>query len=92
MSRYKDSGSVVGANTGTAFEWPGGKTALVTQLSAGTGIVKLQYQAPTNASWVDCSAGRTASGFEYLDLPEGNYRVNVAAATTGRITLHSVPR
>jgi hypothetical protein len=76
MASAVDLASNAGTGAGASNNWPGGKTAVV---SEGTlTAVDLEVEGP-NGGWVVCQSLDTTP-FVVLDLPEGNYRVNV---TTG---------
>jgi hypothetical protein len=73
--------------TTAAFPLKGGRYVMNVTATFGGGTVKLEMLAGDGASWVTPMniAGNansfTAAGSQALDLPAGQYRVNVATAT-----------
>lgn len=67
--------------TGSGVSFRGGKAIFMVE-ATGTGTNKLQIQSP-NSTWIDVpnASFTTTTGFISLDLPPGQYRVNVATFT-----------
>lgn len=73
----------------------GGKYAMVIIATYGGGTVKLQYLGPDGTTWLDVGTSTTftaaPAGIITVDLPPGQYRLNIATSTGVYVTLCRVP-
>lgn len=80
-----------GTATTEAFRLLGGKYALTVN-ATGAGSVKVQNLSVDGSTYVDVSAGITATtGFAILDLPPGTYKIAIATFTAVYVSLTPIP-
>lgn len=80
------------AATSAAKSWPGGKGTFMVVATFGAGSVALQYLASDNVTWLTPTGGSlTANGMFNFELPPGQIRALVAAATAVYAHAASIP-
>lgn len=80
--------------TTSAFALRGGRYMCAASATWGGGTVKLQVLGPDDSTYLDLPTGTsfTANGTAAaLDLPPGQYRVNVATATAVYFSVVRIP-
>ncbi len=80
-----------GAANSAVFALKGGKYAVVTK-STGAGTIDLMILAADNSTYLAVITQITAvTGYATVDLPPGQYRLDIAGFTANYISVTSVP-
>lgn len=76
-----------------AFRLKGGKYAAAAIATFGGGSVKLQVLGPDGSTYLSVASGAdfSAAGYATVDLPPGQYRFTIAAATAVYAWIASIP-
>lgn len=76
-----------------AFRLKGGKYGVGAMATFGGGSVSLEFLQADGSTWtaVGTSTTFTAAGYAAVDLPPGQYRINVTTATAAYATVTGIP-
>ena len=78
--------------TPAAFVLLGGKYGIMVSATFSGGNVALQGLALDGATWVTVLPAFTTNGYGYLELPPGEYRVQITTATAVYVSVSRIPK
>lgn len=75
------------ASTTANFGLLGGKYALAIDATWNSGNAQLETLADDGATWINVGSSITANGFSNYDLPAGQYRIAISAASSVYVSI-----